>query len=157
MADPDTNLNPGNGSFSGQRWRRRRRSASDESLGALVKQLSEQSSELARKEVELAKAEMTVKAKKFGTGAGAFGGAGLFGLFAFAAVTAAAILALATAVDSWLAALIVAAVYGAIAGILALTGKKQVEEAGPPVPERAIDSAKTDVQETQQRVKEART
>lgn len=155
MADPDTNLNPGNGSFSGRR--RRRRSASDESLGALLKQLSEQSSELARKEVELAKAEMTVKAKKFGTGAGAFGGAGLFGLFAFAAVTAAAILALATAVDSWLAALIVAAVYGAIAGILALTGKKQVEEAGPPAPERAIDSAKTDVQETQQRVKEART
>ena len=157
MADPDTNLNPGNGSFSGRRRRRRRRSASDESLGALVKQLSEQSSELARKEVELAKAEMTVKAKKFGTGAGAFGGAGLFGLFAFAAVTAAAILALATAVDSWLAALIVAAVYGAIAGILALTGKRQVEEAGPPAPERAIDSAKTDVQETQQRVKEART
>ena len=155
MADPDTNLNPGNGGFIGRR--RRRRSASDESLGALVKQLSEQSSELARKEVELAKAEMTLKAKKFGTGAGAFGGAGLFGLFAFAAVTAAAILALATVVDSWLAALIVAAVYGAIAGILALTGKKQVEEAGPPAPERAIDSAKTDVQETQQRVKEART
>ena len=157
MAEGDTDLNPANGSISGRRRRRRRRSVSDESLGALVKQLSEQSSELARKEVELAKAEMTVKAKKFGTGAGALGGAGLFGLFAFGAITAAAILALATAVDAWLAAVIVAAVYGAIAGILALTGKKQVEDAGPPVPEQAIESTKTDVQETQQRVKEART
>ncbi len=139
-----------------RRRRRRRRYVSDEPLGVLLKQLSEQSSELARKEAELAKAEMSEKAKKFGTGAGAFGGAGLFGLFAFGALTAAAILALATAVDSWLAAVIVAAVYGAIAGVLTLTGKKRVEEATPPVPERAIDSARTDVQETQQRVKEAR-
>ena len=155
-SDFSTETDPGNGSSGGRRRRRRRRAASDESLGALVKQLSEQSTELARKEVELAKAEMAVKAKRFGMGAGAFGGAGLFGLFAFGAITAAAILALATAVDGWLAALIVAAVYGAIAGILALTGKKKVEDAGPPVPERAIDSAKADVRETQQRVKEAR-
>lgn len=145
-----------NESFGTRRRRRRRRSVSEESLGTLVKQLSEQSSELAHKEVELAKAEMAMKAKKLGTGAGAFGGAGLFGLLALGAITAAAILALATAVDSWLAAVIVAAVYGAIAGILALAGKKRVEEAGPPVPERAIESAKTDVQETQQRLKEAR-
>jgi hypothetical protein len=139
-----------------RRRRRRRRYVSDEPLGVLLKQLSEQSSELARKEAELAKAEMSEKARKFGTGAGAFGGAGLIGLFAFGALTAAAILALATAVDSWLAAVIVAAVYGSIAGVLALTGRKRVEEATPPVPERAIDSTKTDVQETQQRVKEAR-
>ena len=128
----------------------------DRSVAELVKQLSAQSSELARKEVELAKAEMTVKAKRFGMGAGAFGAAGFLGLFAFGALTAGLILLLATAMDAWVAALIVAAVYAVVAGILALVGKKQVDEAGPPVPEQAIESTKADVQEAQERVQEAR-
>lgn len=130
---------------------------SDEwSLSELVKQLSAQSAELARKEVELAKAEMAIKAKRFGVGAGAFGSAGLLGVFAFGALTAALILALATAVDGWLAALIVAVVYAAIAGALALLGKKQVEEGAPPIPEQAIDSSQADVQEAKRRVQRAR-
>ncbi len=128
----------------------------DRSVAELVKQLSEQSSELARKEVELAKAEMTVKAKRFGVGAGAFGAAGLLGMFAFGALTAGLILLLATAVDAWVAAVIVAAVYAAVAGILALVGKRQVDEATPPVPEQAIESTKADVEEAKERVQEAR-
>ena len=129
----------------------------EQSIGELVKQLSDQSSELARKEVELAKAEMTVKAKQLGTGVGAFGGAGFFGIFAFGALTAGFILMLATALDdAWLAAVIVAAVYAVIAGLLALFGKKKVEQGGPPVPEQAIDSSKADIKETQQRAKEGR-
>ena len=128
----------------------------DRSVAELVKQLSEQSSELARKEVELAKAEMTVKAKRFGMGAGAFGAAGFLGMFAFAALTAGLILLLATAMDAWIAAVIVAVAYAAVAGILALVGKKQVDEATPPVPEQAIESTKADVQEAQERVQEAR-
>jgi MFS family permease len=120
--------------------------ADDASVAELVKQLSEQTSRLARQEVELAKAELTDKGKRAGLGAGMFGGAGLFGLYALGALTAAAILALATAVAGWLAALIVALVYGAIAGVLALTGKKKVAEATPPVPEQATESVKEDVQ-----------
>ena len=54
-----------------------------------------------------------------------FGGAGMFGLYALGALTACVILALATAMTGWLAALIVTAIYGAIAGVLALTGKEQ--------------------------------
>ncbi|MDP9189458.1 MAG: phage holin family protein [Actinomycetota bacterium] len=153
MADPESTDHDQLGRL---RRRRRRKPPHEESLGDLVKQLSEQSADLARKEVELAKAEMSGKAKRYGIGAGAFGGAGLFGLFAFAAITAAAILLLATAIDAWLAAVIIGAVYASIAGILALLGKKQVEEAGPPVPEQAIDSTKSDVNETQQRIQEAR-
>jgi Putative Actinobacterial Holin-X, holin superfamily III len=114
-------------------------------VAELVKQLSEQTSKLARHEIELAKAELTVKGKRAGQGAGMFGGAGLFGLYALGALTAAAILALATAVAGWLAALIVALVYGAIAGVLALTGKSKVAEATPPVPEQATESVKEDV------------
>src|ERR687888_1590183 len=115
------------------------------SVAELVKQLSEQTSRLARQEVELAKAELSVKGKRAGQGAGMFGGAGLFGLYALGALTAAAILALATAVAGWLAALIVAVVYGAIAGVLALTGKDKVAAATPPVPGQATESVKEDV------------
>jgi lipopolysaccharide export LptBFGC system permease protein LptF len=128
----------------------------DRSLSELSRRLAEQTSALARKEIELAKAELALKGKRLGIGAGAFGGAGLAGLYALGALTAAAILALATVVDAWLAALIVAVVYGAVAGVLALAGKQKVEEATPPVPEQAIESTKTDVQHTTQRAKEAR-
>jgi membrane protein len=130
--------------------------STDESIADLMRRLSEQTTELVRQEIELAKAELQVKGKKAGIGAGMFGGAGVFGFYAFGALTACAILALATAVDGWLAALIVAVVYGAIAGVLALTGKNKVQEATPPVPERAIDSAKQDVQTTKERAKAGR-
>lgn len=130
--------------------------ASEASLAELVKQLSEQSSRLARQEVELAKAELAVKGKRAGIGAGLFGGAGAFAFYAFGALTAAAVLALATAVDGWLAALIVAVVYGAIAGILALQGKHKVEQATPPVPEEAAESVKEDVRWAKSRAQNAR-
>jgi MFS family permease len=118
----------------------------DASLAELVKQLSEQTSRLARQEVELAKAELVTKGKRAGIGAGMFGGAGVFGLYAGGALTAAAVLALATAVTAWLAALIVGAVLAAIAGVLALQGKSKVQEASPPIPEQATESVKEDVQ-----------
>src|SRR3954454_1982067 len=119
--------------------------STNESIADLMRRLSEQTTELVRKEIELAKAELQVKGKKAGIGAGMFGGAGVFGFYAFGALTACAILALATAVDGWLAALIVAAVYGAVAGVLALTGKNKVQEATPPVPEQVIATTKEDI------------
>jgi len=130
--------------------------ASEASLAELVKQLSEQSSRLARQEVELAKAELAYKGKRAGIGAGMFGGAGVFGFYGFGALTAAAILALSLAVAGWLAALIVAAVYGAIAGIMALQGKNKVQQATPPVPEEATESVKEDVQWAKTRAQQAR-
>jgi len=128
----------------------------DRPVGELVKELSEQTSTLVRKEVELAKAELAEKGKKAGLGAGMFGGAGLFGFFAFAGLTATFILALSEAMAPWLAALIVTVVYGAIAGVLALQGKNKVKEAGPPVPEAAVDSTKEDVAWIKTRAKSAR-
>jgi hypothetical protein len=128
----------------------------DASLSELMQQLSEQTTRLARQEVELAKAEMTIKGKRLGIGAGAFGGAGLVALFGIGALTAAVILLLATAISPWLAALIVAVVYLAVAGALALVGKSKVESATPPVPERAVASVKRDVEQTKLRAKEGR-
>src|ERR687893_492202 len=114
--------------------------------GELLKELSDSTTTLVRKEIELAKAELGEKGKKAGLGAGMFGGAGLFGVFAFAALTTCIIVALDSAMPLWLAALIVAVVYGAIAGVLALQGRNKVQEAGPPVPEQATESVKEDVQ-----------
>src|SRR5947209_8848219 len=107
-------------------------SASEASVAELVKQLSEQASRLARQEVELAKAELATKGKRAGIGAGMFGGAGVFGFYALGALTATAVLALATAVAAWVAALIVTVVLGAVAALLALRGKTKVQQATPP-------------------------
>ena len=128
----------------------------DRSVADLMRELSQQTSDLIRKEMELAKAELRVKGKAAGIGAGAFGAAGLVALFGVGALTACLILALATAVDGWLAALIVAVVYFAIAGVAALVGRRKVQEATPPAPEQAIESTKEDVQWTKQRAQAAR-
>lgn len=133
-----------------------RRAADDRPIGELMKELSEQTSTLIRQEMELATAELREKGKSAGLGAGMFGGAGLVGLFALGALTACAILALDTAMAGWLAALIVAVVYGAIAGVLALAGRKKVQQATPPAPEQAVDSVKEDVEWTKHRAKTAR-
>jgi hypothetical protein len=129
---------------------------SEPSAAELIKQLSEQSSRLARQEVELAKAELAIKGKRAGVGVGMFGGAGVFGFYGFGALMAAAVLALATAVTAWLAALIVAAVLAAVAGVLALQGKSKVAQATPPVPEQATESVKEDVQWAKTRARSAR-
>jgi uncharacterized membrane protein YqjE len=117
-----------------------------ESTGELLKRFSEDATTLIRKELELAKAELAEKGRKAGKGAGMFGGAGLFGVTAFGALTAFLILVLAEAMDAWLAALIVAAVYGAIAAVLGLQGKQKVEEAAPPQPEQTVETLKEDVE-----------
>ena len=122
----------------------------------LLKEFSDQATTLLRKEIALAKVEVAEKGKKAAVGAGMFGGSGVFGFYAFGALTACVILALATAVASWLAALIVAVVYAAIAGVLALRGKAQVKRAGPPVPEQAVDSTKEDLEWVKARAKSAR-
>ena len=129
---------------------------SDASVADLAKQLSEQTTRLVRQEVELAKAELSVKGKQAGLGAGMFGGAAVLGLFALGALTAAIIAALSLAMDTWLAALIVAVVYAAAAGIAALMGKRKVQEALPPVPEDSVESVKEDVQWTKTRAQQGR-
>jgi uncharacterized membrane protein YqjE len=116
-------------------------------VGELVKELSEQTSALVRKELQLAQLEMQEKGKRAGIGAGLFGGAGLIALFGAGTLIAAIVMLLATALDAWLAAVIVAVVLFAAAGVAALMGKKQVEQAVPPTPEQAIQSSKRDVDE----------
>ncbi len=117
----------------------------DEPLGALVHRLSEQIPELVRSELRLAQAELAEKGKKAGLGVGMFSAAGLLAFFGVATLIATAILALAEVLPAWAAALIVAVVLLLVAGVAALVGKKEVQAAGPPAPERAIAGVREDV------------
>jgi uncharacterized membrane protein YqjE len=128
----------------------------DRPVGELLKELSTQTTTLVRQELELAKAEMSEKGKQAGLGVGMFGGAGMFALLALGALTTCVIAALATGMDVWLAALVVAVVYAGVAATLALLGKRKTREAVPPAPEQAIESTKEDVQWAKSRAKSAR-
>jgi uncharacterized membrane protein YqjE len=129
----------------------------DKRVADLIKELSDQTSTLIRSEMELARAELTEKGKRAGIGAGMFGGAGAFGFYALGALTACLIALVATAVSHvWLAGLIVAVLYAAIAGVLALTGKSKVQQATPPVPEQATEGIKEDVQWAKNRAQAGR-
>jgi uncharacterized membrane protein YqjE len=123
------------------------RTDDDRSVGELVQALSQQTSTLVRQELRLAQSELQEKGKRVGIGAGMFGGAGLVALYGVGALMAAAIIGIGTLLEPWIAAAIVGVVLLAVAGVLALTGRKQVERGTPPVPEQAIESAKRDVDE----------
>jgi hypothetical protein len=117
----------------------------DKSLSDLVQDLSRHTSTLIRQEMRLAQAELTEKGRHAGKGAGMFGGAGVVALYGVGALIAAAILGLATVLEPWIAAAAVGVGLLVIAGIVALTGKKEIEEATPPTPELAIESVQRDV------------
>ncbi len=117
----------------------------DATTGELISQLTEQLSRLVRDEARLAQVEVTQKAKKLGVGAGLFGGAGLMAFFGLAVLIGAIVSALALALPTWLAALIVAVVLFAVAGVLALVGKKDVAQASPPLPTQAMAGLQADV------------
>jgi uncharacterized membrane protein YqjE len=118
----------------------------DEPLGAVVHRLSEQIPELVRSEIRLAQAELAEKGKHAGIGIGLFSGAGLLALYGLAGLLTTAVIALDLALPLWLAALIVTVALFAAAGVAALVGKKQVSQATPPTPEKAITGAKQDVE-----------
>ncbi|MCY0945791.1 phage holin family protein [Streptomyces antarcticus] len=125
--------------------------AADDSVGVLVSRASQQISELVREEMQLARAEMTQKGRRYGKGGGLFGAAGLIGILALQALVAACIAALALVLPVWAAALIVTGVLGVVAAVTALAGKKQIARAGTPAPEQTIDSVKADMAEIKEK------
>jgi MFS family permease len=128
-------------------------SVEDRSTSGLVKHLAEQTASLARQEVRLAQLELQEKGRRAGVGAGAFGVAGVIGLYALGSVIAGLIILLATAVTAWLAPVIVGAALALIAGAAALFGKRKVKRATPPTPQQAIESVKQDVDVVRERAR----
>jgi hypothetical protein len=117
----------------------------DRPIGELLKELSQQTATLVRKEMELVKAEVTTQGKKAGLGAALFGGAGAIGLATLGAFTAFLILLLNEWMPAWAAALIVTAVYGIVTAVLVMRGKEKVQEATPPAPQ-TVETVKEDIE-----------
>jgi uncharacterized membrane protein YqjE len=104
------------------------------SLGQIVSDISADMSTLIRQEMDLAKTELKQEVSKVGKGAGMFGGAGVAGFLTLFFLS----LALTYLLDNWmpveLAALIVAVLWGIVAAVLALRGRKEIQEANPQLP-----------------------
>ena len=129
------------------------RAPDERSAGYLVKQVSEQTSKLVRQEIALARLEIREKIRHFEIGAGLLGAAAFCALFGAATLVAALVLVLATAMDAWLAALVVAVVLLGGAGIMALSGKRQIAQATPPAPEQAVENVQADIEEVKRSVR----
>lgn len=115
------------------------------SPGQLASEVAKDMSTLVRQEVALAKAELSQEAKTAGTAVGAFGGAGFAGYFVLLFLSLAAMYGLDSFMPIGWAALIVGVLWGLVAGVLALIGRKKLKNFSPK-PERTIDTVKEDVQ-----------
>jgi len=120
----------------------------EKSLADILGEISRTSSLLVREEIELAKAEVTIKAKRLGAGAAAAGIAGVFAVLALIfflhglAWFFADLIGGTGLLQIWLGFLITAGVLlvlGAVCGLLAL---RYFRRGLPPTPELAIDEAK---------------
>ncbi|WP_323794351.1 phage holin family protein [Nocardioides sp.] len=117
---------------------------SEAGVGELMATVAQDLSTLVRDEMALAKTEITESVTKAGLGAGLFGTAGLVALYGVGALVATLVLVLALVVPAWLAALIVTLGLFAVAGIAALLGKKELDQATPPL-EHSKESVRRDV------------
>ena len=110
------------------------------SLGDLLTEVTRDVSTLMRQEIALAKAEVTESAKRAGKGAGLFGGAGYAGAMAVLFLSIALWWGLGHLIDNGWSAVVVAVIWGIIALILYLRGKKELKTVkGAP---QTIDSLK---------------
>ena len=109
------------------------------SVGQLLGEVSKDLSTLMRQELELAKAELKVEAKKAGQGAGMFGAAGFAGYMVLMFLSFALWWALANVMDTGLAALIVAVLWGVVAAVAFVLGRKKFAQVNPK-PERTVET-----------------
>jgi Putative Actinobacterial Holin-X, holin superfamily III len=120
-------------------------SADERSTADLLKDFSDQITHLVRDELQLARAELEAKGKRFGFGAGLFGAAGVLAVYAGGALLLSLVLLLALVVPAWVAALIVGVVVAAAAAVLAMAARGQLRKAAPPVPEQTVTSVRQDI------------
>lgn len=139
---PTAGTVPGQGPAPGQAGSD---STETRSLGAIVGDISADLSALVRQEMELARTEIKQEVTKAGKGAGMFGGAGIAGHLFLWFLS----LALTFLLDNWmpieLAALITAVIWAIVAGVLAMRGRQEMQEANPQLP-KTQQSLKEDAQ-----------
>ena len=115
------------------------------STAELLKRFTNEASSLARKEIELAKAELSEKGKELGAGAGMLAAAAVAALAAIGALTACLILALAEVMPGAVAALVVMVLWAVVGAALALLGRNRMRDATPVAPLGATEGLKEDV------------
>jgi uncharacterized membrane protein YqjE len=125
----------------------------DRPIPVLLRELGDEIATLVRQEFELAKVEIAEKAKPAAVSVGMFGGTALFALGAFGALTAFFIALITLALPLWASAMIVTVVYAIVAGVLAMTGKKKMQEAAPLIPEQTAQTVKEDIEWAKTRAK----
>ncbi|HLL67395.1 MAG TPA: phage holin family protein [Micromonosporaceae bacterium] len=116
------------------------------STADLVRTAVEQITRLVRAEVRLAGAELAARAGRIARGGALAGASGVIGLYGLGGALATLGLVLVLVMPAWVAALIVSLVAFAAAALLALLGARQLRNVGSPVPERAADGVRADVQ-----------
>ena len=114
----------------------------ENSIAEVLSDLSQESAGLIREELRLMVADLAAQGRHVGAGAGLLGGAGVLGVGAFGALTAALIAALGRRPAR--GALVVATLYGAGAAGLADAGRKRLGQAAP----QAVDTVQRDVKAT---------
>jgi uncharacterized membrane protein YqjE len=104
------------------------------SLGDIAGDVVEDLGTLVKQELELARTELKQEVAKAGKGAGMLGGAGVAGLLCLTFLS----LTLTFLLDNWMpleiAALIVTAVWAAVAGVLAARGRSELKRSNPQLP-----------------------
>jgi len=115
------------------------------SVGELIGNISNDLSTLFRQEVELAKVELKEEATKAGKAAGMLGAAGYAGHLAVLLLSFALVFALGNVMDWGWAALIVGAIWGIVAAVLFVNGRKKMKTVDP-VPRRTTETLKEDAQ-----------
>ena len=112
----------------------------ENSIAQLFRELSQETAGLVREELRLAREDLTQHVQRVGGSAGLLGGAGLLGVGAFGALTAALIAALGRGRPGR-GAFLVASLYGAGAAALAMAGRKGLAKAAP----EAVEAIQRDV------------
>ncbi len=130
--------------------------SSDPALGDLFRQLAQDSATLVRQEMALAKAELKTNVKSVARDAVMVGVGGLLALIGAMVLLAAVVVAVGDALDNyWLGALIVAALFLIVGGLLAMSNLKKLKQEEV-APTRTLETLKEDKQWLQSEIKQAR-
>lgn len=119
--------------------------ATGESLGDLVSELTGDLSKLMRQELELAKAEIRQEATKAGKATGMLAAAGFAGYLTTVLLSLALVFALGAIMPLGWAALIVAALWGIAGAALYTSGRAKLRTVNPK-PERTVETLKEDAE-----------
>ncbi len=113
-------------------------------LSELISEVTGDLTTLVRKELELAKIETKQEVSRAAKAGGMMGAAGAAAYFALLLLSLAFVFLLDLVMPLWAAFLVMAALYGLVAGALFVQGRARAKQVSP-MPEQTVESVKEDV------------